>query len=275
MGIDLSKIVGTGPDGRIVRNDVLTYQEQIGMVNNEKSKLVTVDAAGPIIEKINLSGIRKVVSHRVLESYVSAPHIYLETVADVTDLLKLRNKLNDRLKDNNHITFTDLVIKATYLSISKNRILNSTITDDVIYVFKNINIGIATWTEGGLIVPVIRDIRDLTLLEISMRRKELIEKARESKITLEELEGGTFTITNLGMFAVNSFLPIINLGQAAILAVGEISRAFIPDGNDNPVIKSLVKLVLGVDHRIAGGVEGAKFLSDLKEYLELPLLMMA
>ncbi|MCL5986898.1 MAG: 2-oxo acid dehydrogenase subunit E2 [Actinobacteria bacterium] len=186
----------------------------------------------------------------------------------------LRDVANERYKDRSHITFTDMLIMATAKALKSNPLLNATLKADSILIYDDVNIGVATSTDMGLVVPVLKDADKLSLFEISTLRHDLTERAKDGKQTLDDLSGGTFTITNLGMFGIESFRPIITPHQAAILAAGAIKMSPVVDSSGNICARPIMSLSLACDHRIADGADGAKFLSDLKEMLENPAMML-
>jgi len=243
-GIDLAKVRGSGPEGRIVEADVKRYLE-------EKATLVP-----RVREVIPLTGIRKTTAERVSLSARTAPHSTITMEVDMSNAVKLREKTQ--------VSYTDILVKAVAQALEEHRILNSTLEHEQIKIFEDINIGVAVATEKGLVVPVIRNANKKSLTEINLALKELVEKAREGKLTKEDVTGGTFTVTNLGMYGVEVFIPIINPPEAAILGVGKIT--------EKPVIinkeiktKPIMYLSLSYDHRIVDGAPAAQFLQKVKQ----------
>jgi pyruvate dehydrogenase E2 component (dihydrolipoamide acetyltransferase) len=257
MGVDLSTVTGTGPGGRIGREDILAAAQGAG-------ESVEVDD----VEEQPLSGVRKVAAERIKASYLDAPHIYLEISVDVSELDRNRKNTNAKNKDGVHLTVTDFLVRGVTLALRDNPRLNATIHEASVRLFKTINIGIAVSTSLGLVVPVIKNCTDLSLSQIAARREELIDRAREGKQTREDLSGGTFTITNLGMFGVEGFQPILNPGQAAILAAGAIVATPVVEESGTILAKEVMRLTLACDHRIVDGAEAAEFLREIKSVLE-------
>ncbi|MEM3011412.1 MAG: dihydrolipoamide acetyltransferase family protein [Candidatus Bathyarchaeia archaeon] len=248
-GVDLAQVVGTGPEGRIVERDVERFIR-------EKLRL-----APKVKEIIPLTGIRKTVAERVSLSFRTAPHSTITMEVDMTEASKLREKTQ--------FSYTEILVKAVAEALKKHPMINSTLEEDKIKVFEDINIGIAVATEKGLVVPVVRNADKKSLPEIASEIKELVEKAREGKLTKEDVSGGTFTITNLGMFGVDVFTPIINPSETAILGVGRIIEKPVVVGGEIK-IKPMMTLSLSYDHRVIDGAPAAQFLKTIKETLEKP-----
>jgi pyruvate dehydrogenase E2 component (dihydrolipoamide acetyltransferase) len=246
-GIDLTKVKGSGPQGRIVEADVRRYLEE------------TVPMAPRVREVIPLTGIRKTTAERVSISARTAPHSTITMEVDMSNAAELREKTG--------VSYTDILVKAVAKALEEHPLLNSTLQDDQIKIYEDINIGVAVATEKGLVVPVIRNADKKTLTQIASTLKELVEKAREGKLTREDLTGGTFTITNLGMYGVEVFIPIINPPEAAILGVGKVVEKPVIE-NKEIKIKPTMHLSLSFDHRIIDGAPAAKFLQEIKQTLE-------
>ncbi len=258
-GIDISQIKGSGPGGRITKEDVERFQP-------------VAKAQG---EGIPLSGMRKLIAQRMSQSKREAPHYYLQTEIDMSDAVRLREDLLPEMEKtfSVRLSYTDLMIKATALSLEQFSLLNSTYENEQIRSFKQANTGVAVALEEGLVVPVIKDAAHKALWQIAQERTRLVARAKEGKLTQEELSDGTFTISNLGTFEIDLFTAIINPPQVAILAVGAIKeRPAALDGQ--LVIRQTMKVSLSLDHRVVDGVAGAQFLSRLKELLEKPYLLL-
>jgi len=250
LGIDLSLVKGSGPEGRIVEEDVQKFREE------------SHEILPKIKEIIPLSGFKKTSAERVSMSFKTAPHSTVIMSVDVSRVQALRERLK--------VSYTSLIVKAVAKALAEHSLLNSTLAGDEIKVFDEVNIGVATATEHGLIVPVIRNADSKTLQEIDVVIRELAEKARMGKLTKDELSGGTFTITNLGMFGVEFFTPIINPPEAAILGVGAINeKPVVVDGKIE--VKPVLMLSLSYDHRIVDGAPAADFLRKVKEKIEKTL----
>jgi len=244
--VDLSKVVGTGPEGRIVEDDVKKFMEE-------------TKVAPRVREVIPLTGIRKTTAERVSLSARTAPHSTITMEVDVTKAVRLREETQ--------ASYTDMLVKAVAKALREHPIMNSTLDDDQIKVFEDINIGIAVATEKGLVVPVVHNADKKSLSDIASALKEVVDKAREGRLTKEDVTGGTFTITNLGMYGVDVFIPIINPPETAILGVGRVTEKPVVISGQL-AIKPVIQLSLSFDHRIVDGAPAAKFLQKIKQILE-------
>jgi len=246
--VNLARVTGTGPEGRIVEEDVKRFVEG-------------AKVAPRVREVVPLTGIRKTAAERVSLSARTAPHSTITMEVDMSNTAKLREKFK--------VSYTDILIKAVAKALTDHPVMNSTLKKDQIKIFEDVNIGVAVGTEKGLVVPVIRNADKKEVEEISSTLKKLVEKAREGKLTRKEMSGGTFTITNLGMFGVDVFTPIINPPETAILGVGRVvEKAVVVD--KEIVVKPVMQLSLSFDHRVVDGVPAAYFLQKTKQILESP-----
>jgi len=245
--VDLSKVMGSGPEGRIVEDDVKKFIEE------------TTGVMPRVREIIPLTGIRKTTAERVSLSARTAPHSTITMEVDMTEAVRLREETQ--------ASYTDMLVKATAQALRENSIMNSTLEDEQIKIFEDINVGVAVATEKGLVVPVIHNADKKLLNDIASALRLLVEKAREGKLTKEDLTGGTFTITNLGMYGVDVFIPIINPPETAILGVGRVSEKPVVV-NDEITTKPTMHFSLSFDHRIVDGVPAAQFLQRVKQILE-------
>jgi pyruvate dehydrogenase E2 component (dihydrolipoamide acetyltransferase) len=267
--VDLTKITGTGPDGRIVKEDVL---RALGKAETVSPSTPSLSKEGvEVAEIIPLVGTRKTIADRLSQSYNSAVHTTVMTEVDMTEASNFRKDLLVKVKEETGVslTYTSIIVKTAALALREHKIVNSTLEDQEIKILKNVNVGVAVDVEEGLIVPVIRGADQKSLTEIAALLARLAEKARNRTLSMEEVSAGTFTVTNLGMLGVHTFIPIINPPQAAILGVGTIE--------DKPVIvkgkieaRSRLNLSLVYDHRIINGAEAARFLQTMKRILENP-----
>jgi pyruvate dehydrogenase E2 component (dihydrolipoamide acetyltransferase) len=248
--IDLALVKGSGPEGRIVEEDVRRFIEE------------TSGILPKVKEVIPLSGYRKTSAERVSTSFRTAPHSTVVMEADFSKAMALHHKLQ--------VSYTAILVKAVAKSLAEYSIINSTLEGSQIKIFEDVNVGVAVATENGLVVPVIHNAHNKTLEEIDTAIKELTEKARQGKLSKEDLTGGTFTITNLGMYGVEFFIPIINPPEAAILAVGRVvEKPVVVDGKIE--IKPMMMLSLSYDHRIVDGAPASGFLRRVREKLEKTL----
>ncbi|MXY27435.1 2-oxo acid dehydrogenase subunit E2, partial [Candidatus Poribacteria bacterium] len=221
-GLDLSSIIGSGPDGRIVRDDVL---QAASAVPTPTAPVVETATPQQATEVISMSGIREIIAERMTLSVQTNASVTLHTEVDATGLVELRQMLNDKLQAREvSLTYTDLLVKVVANALQEHPRLNATLTDDGIHLLSEINIGVAVALEDGLVVPVVRNADKGRLSEISTQVRDFAERARSNQLTPGELQGGTFTITNLGNFGIDAFTPIINPPESAILGVGRILK---------------------------------------------------
>jgi pyruvate dehydrogenase E2 component (dihydrolipoamide acetyltransferase) len=254
-GIDLSSLTGTGPDGRIVAEDV----ERAATAPAH----ATVGAAPLEAEVVPLTSLRKTIARRLTEAW-EAPAFQISMSADMTRAQELRERLRDE-----GVTVTDVLAKLAGIALLRHREVNAQFADDELRIFPNAHIGLAVATERGLIVPVLREVERKSLVQIAAERKEIVQRTREGKLAQEDLEGGTFTISNLGMYGVEIFTAVLNPPQAAILAVGAIEEKPVVENGDL-VARPLMAMTLTCDHRAVDGAKAAEFLGELKTLLEEP-----
>jgi pyruvate dehydrogenase E2 component (dihydrolipoamide acetyltransferase) len=265
-GIDLAAVTGTGPEGRVVAEDV----ERAAAAPAPVSAPVAAPAAE--VEVVKLSSMRRTIARRMTEAW-QAPAFQLELSVDMTRALALRERLVEQQAEGAaKPTISDVLTKLAAVTLMRHRDVNATWAEDAVELHPSANIGIAVaLSEGGLVVPVIRSCERLSIAEIAGARADVVQRAREGKLRQEDLEGGTFTISNLGMFGTERFTAVLNPPQAAILAVGAIEeRAAVVDGAI--VAQPRLDLVLTCDHRSLTGATGAEFLATLKALLEEPAL---
>ena len=259
MGVQLGTVTGTGVGGRITRDDL-------------DRGAVTPAGIGATIP---FAGMRKMVAKGVAASAQSAVHVTLVTEVDMTACVSLRGQLLAEVEREYgvRLSYTDFITKAAAKAILDKPIVNASLQGDVIVISDSINIGIATAIEGGLLVPVVKNVQSKSVIAISKEIKALAERARSGKATPDDLGGGTFTITNLGIYGVDSFTPIITPGQSAILAVCRIADKPVVV-NGQILIRSMMNLCLSFDHRIMDGAPAAEFLARLREILQSPSLVL-
>jgi pyruvate dehydrogenase E2 component (dihydrolipoamide acetyltransferase) len=260
-GIELAAIRGTGPEGRIVAEDV-ERAEPGGVA-------APAPAAAPAgeVERVPLTNVRKTIARRLTEAW-QIPVFQLQTSADMTRANALLAKLRERDPDV-RVTVTDVLTKICAQALVRHREVNAEWTDEAILLHPSANVGIAVAAPQGLVVPVIRSAERLSLTEIAVVRADLVGRARENKLRAEDLESGTFTISNLGMYAVERFTAVLNPPQAAIVAVGATDERVVPVGGETAV-RPMVTLTGTFDHRAVDGAPAAAFLQTLKESLEDP-----
>jgi pyruvate dehydrogenase E2 component (dihydrolipoamide acetyltransferase) len=264
-GIELSGIRGTGPDGRIVAEDV--ERAEAGAPTTASNKLSQAPFRTGEVERVPLSNVRKTIARRLTEAW-QIPVFQLQTSADMTRVNALVARLRERDPDV-RVTVTDVLTKVCAQALMRHREVNAEFTDDAILLHPSANVGLAVAAPQGLVVPVIRSAERLSLTEIAGVRADLVGRSRESKLRAEDLEGGTFTISNLGMYAVERFTAVLNPPQAAIVAVGATEERVVPlDGGT--AVRPMVTLTGTFDHRAVDGAPAAAFLQTLKESLEDP-----
>jgi pyruvate dehydrogenase E2 component (dihydrolipoamide acetyltransferase) len=298
-GIDLSDIKGSGPHGRIIRADIdnsnINATGNIPASDNAVIQSATTQqpVANPVttapkpaqdakqlsdllgmeyVEEPN-NNIKKVVASRLLESKQTVPHFYLTVDCRIDELLATRKKLNDKATGEFKLSVNDFIIKACANALHKYPDANVAWTDDAILKYKNADISVAVATPNGLITPIIKNADKKGLREISEEMKDLASRAREGKLKPEEFQGGTFSISNLGMYGIKEFSAIINPPQACILAVGAgIEQPVVDNGELS--VGTIMSCTLSVDHRAVDGAIGAEFLQILKQYIEDPASML-
>ncbi|HEY5431288.1 MAG TPA: dihydrolipoamide acetyltransferase family protein [Solirubrobacteraceae bacterium] len=276
--IDLSGIQGTGPAGRIVERDVrAALAADGGPVEERPADSTTASPAptgAPGTELKPLSRMQRVVGERMQQSWQQAPHHYATVEVHVDELLALRQQLNAGLEaDGIKLSINDFVMKACAVALRKFPKLNSLWTSEGIEWHATVDLAMAVALEDGLITPVIKDVANKTLSGISIAAKELASRAREGKLEPHEYQGGTFTVSNMGMYGVESFTAIVNPPSVAIVAVSSLIRRPGFDAEDNVVPQHTMKLTVGSDHRAVNGAENALYLAELKRLLEKPLLL--
>lgn len=271
--IQLSQISGSGPKGRIIKDDILDFIK--GGFNISRNGIVKRNPQEFNILKNN--NIRKIIAKRLLESKQNVPHFYLSCEFKIDKLLELRSAINEvapRDESDNptyKISVNDLIIKATSMALKQVPEANSSWYDDAILIYNNIDIAMAVAIDGGLITPIIRNADQKSVQAISIETKQLVKKAREGNLALEEFQGGSFSISNLGMYGIDNFSAIINPPQSCILAVARaVEKPIVEHGQIK--IAHMMNVTLSSDHRSVDGAVGAEFLKALRHYIENPIL---
>ena len=265
-GVDLASVQGTGPEGRIVAEDV----ERTGAAPTAAP--VAAPPPGEI-EVVKLSQMRRTIARRMTDAW-QTPHFQIAMSADMTAAMRLREKLVARVREGDaRPTYSDVLTKASAIALVRHRAVNAHYAGDEIRIFPTADIGIAVAIPQGLVVPVIRGCERLSIGEIAQARAGVVERARAGKLEQGDLEGGTFTISNLGMYGVERFVAVLNPPQAAILAVGGIEERAVVEGSEI-VARPLMELTLSCDHRSIDGATASEFLRSVKEFLEEPGLML-
>ncbi len=276
--LDLAQIPGRGPGGRVVREDVAAAIESGVAVAAPEA--APVEEQAPLAASVGastgterpLNRIQLTAARRLTESKQTAPHFYLTLEVDMAEALKVRAALNAAAEGEVKISVNDLVVKASAWALQRHPGINSTYRDGKVLLHDRINISVAMATDEGLVSPVVPDVDRKSLGAIARDTRALVERARAGKLRIEDYADGTFTISNLGMFDIETFIAIINPPQAAILAVGAVKK--VPVVRDGELaIGEIMKITLSADHRATDGAAGARFLGDIRRALEKPLLM--
>ncbi len=263
-GIDLASLHGTGPEGRIVAEDV---------ERAEKTAPEAAPPAAPVpegeIEVIPLTGMRKTIARRMTEAW-AAPAFQIAMTADMTAAIRLRAALVTRMSEGDaKPTYSDILTKVCAVALMRHRAVNALFAGEEVHLIPTANVGIAVAVPNGLLVPVLRSCETKTIPQLADERADLVARTREGKLRQEDLEGGTFTISNLGMYGVERFVAVLNPPQAAILAVGAIEeRAVVRDGG--VVAGPVLEMTLSCDHRTVDGATASEFLRTVKQFLEEP-----
>lgn len=265
LNVDLASVIGSGPNHRVQAEDVKAFRAA--------PTTQEMQAA----ETVPLAGIRKTIAERMQTSFQEAPHIALTVEVDVTQLERARQRMNEvaAQRSEQRVSVTALLIKIASWALSRNPYLNATLVDDEIHLLPEINIGVATAIDAGLIVPVIRSASTKSIREINFELKDLSQRATQGTLTIQEVKGGTFTISNLGMYGIYQFRAIINPPESAILAVGNVVRKpVVINEQDEIAVRPMMMMTLSADHRVIDGVTAANFLADLVQAIETPDLLL-
>lgn len=278
-GVELGRVQGTGPGGRITKSDV---KEHMRIMNG--LGVGGAHAAGQPArpdKRVEISGMRKVIAERLHDAKNNIPHFYLTLEFDAEPLVRLRTSLNNDLsaahtdedEDAPRVSYNDLIVKACALTLAKHPVCNSSWRGDHILQHGRIDVGVAVAIDGGLITPYVRDADRMLLMRLGAKIRELGRRARERKLKPEEYTDGTFTTSNLGMFGLNNFSAIINEPEAALMAIGGlIDKAVVRDGQ--LVAGKTMTVTLSCDHRVIDGAEGARFLETFRNFIEHPHLLL-
>ncbi len=267
-GINLATVVGTGENGRIVKSDVENYVPVAASTTN----LPSISLGEESFEETNNSQMRKTIAKRLAESKFTAPHYYLMLEIDMDNAIASRKAINE-LPDTK-VSFNDIVVKASAMALKKHPKVNSQWFEDRTRINHHVNIGVAVAVEDGLLVPVIPFTDQKSMTQIGAEVKDMAVRAKSKKLTPAEMEGSTFTVSNLGMFGINEFTSIINQPNSAILSVGAIVQKPVVK-NGEIVVGNVMKITLACDHRTVDGATGSAFLQTLKQFIENPVTMLA
>ena len=271
-GIDLAQVPGTGPGGRITEADILGF-EQSRVTAPARPEAAPVPSPGVTGGRIELTRMRRAIAKVTTQSKREAPHFYVVSEIDMTEAMALRKQLNEALQEEARVSVNDMVVKAAARALEKFPSFNASFQEDHLQLNADINIGIAVALEQGLIVPAIGGCQTKSLVEIARASNDLVQRAHSGTLRAEEYTGGTFSISNLGMFDVDNFAAIIFPPNAAVLAVGTVKeQPVVRDGQIN--VGQIMKATLSVDHRVADGAEGARFITEVKQHLEHPVSLL-
>ncbi len=269
LGVDLAALSGTGLGGAVLASDVLAAR---GATPPAAQGATTPRATAPEApDVVTPSTVWRLMAERTTQSWTTVPHFFLLREVNAGRLVAWREAWQRRFKED--VTYTDLLVTLVAASLRQHRRLNATWNNGAIKVFPEINIGVAVATDDALVVPVIHRADTLSVTEIAGRLRDVVARAQAGKLRPEDIRGGTFTITNLGMYGVDSFTAVINPPQAAILAVGRIAQRVVPIENA-PRVQPVMMLSLSCDHRVVDGVRAAQFLQTLADLIEEPLAIL-
>jgi 2-oxoglutarate dehydrogenase E2 component (dihydrolipoamide succinyltransferase) len=276
--VDLGQVPGTGSAGRITKTDILGHLEKPAAATSAPATgAVAAKPAAPapkLGELVPMTKMRSIIAKRMVESKQTSPHVHTVFKVDMTRIVRLREKEKAKYEQRNGVklTYMPFITRAVIMALRKHPIVNGSVEGESIRYNKNINIGIAVALDWGLIVPVIKQAEEKNFLGIARAIVDVAERARGKKLGADEISGGTFTLTNSGIFGEQFGTPIINQPQAAILGIGGLNKEAEvmtdKDGNDSIAIRSIQRFTLGFDHRIVDGADAGKFMSDFKAYLE-------
>src|SRR5256884_7484567 len=280
LGVDLANVKGTGPEGRVTETDVRAASKSVAAVADRGDAKAQPKPAPSIKTgegaRINLSGMRKGIAERLVQSKAPVPHFYLNIDIDAGPLMEARAELKSAGEDTDtsKITVNDFVLKAAVMAAVKVPKVNASFDIDAIVQYADVDLGIAVAIEDGLLTPVIRAAQDKALREISELAKDLANRARNKRMKPEEFQGGSFTVSNLGGMGIDSFSAIINPPQGFILAVGKINKMPVIDNCDQIVVGHRMSIWMSCDHRVIDGALGAVYLKELRHLLENPALLL-
>jgi pyruvate dehydrogenase E2 component (dihydrolipoamide acetyltransferase) len=279
-GIDLRKVKGSGPDGRIVKKDIESYTPPVAPVAIPTPALAPSappvylpGAPAPESQSVPLNRLRAAIGRRMTEAKQQVPHFYVTHEYDMEPVMALRQQVNSLLPENEKTSVNDYLVKAAALCLQEFPNLNASLDGSNIVRHGQINVGVAVAVEGGLLTVVCRDANLKPVRLISSEVRTMVARAREGKVRPDDIEGSTFSVSNLGMFDVEHFIAIINPPEAAILAIGSVRQ--VPVVKDNQVLPGMtMKATISVDHRVSDGAEAARFMQSLDKYLQEPLRLM-
>lgn len=283
-GVDLQQVNGSGPDGRIRKADVESFVAQPKVAASPAAGALSVESSAPTTpatavaatasaEELPLTRMRATIARRMTESKVTVPHFYVTTEIDMEAVLKLRTQINETLGPDNKVSVNDLVVKAAALALRQFPNINASFGGDKIVRHQQINVGTAVAIEGGLLTIVQKDTDNASISKIARDHRDMIGRARDGKVRPEDIDGATFTVSNLGPYEVENFIAIVNPPNAAILAVGSARQVPVVV-NGELAIGTRMKATISADHRVTDGAEAAQFMQLLKGILEEPMRLL-
>lgn len=271
LGVELSMVAGSGPEGAIVARDLSILADSQPELPKEDPEEKGKSDLPQQRETLELSRNWKVMAERLTKGWSSTPHFYLRREVKLSELIRWREEINSRASIK--VTFTDMLVRVIASCLSRHPQLNASWRDGSIQLNRDVNVGIAVGLKDGLVVPVVQNANRLTFIQIAQARTDLVERAKLGRLTVEDQHDGTFTLTNLGMYGIDSFDPVVNPPQAAILGVGRmIDKLVLID--EKVVNQPVWNLTLSCDHRVVDGVRGAEFVQSLVELIEDPIRLM-
>lgn len=276
-GIDISAVRGTGANGKIMKADIEAALKAKQTVPAAAAANAKFSPDGKeILEEIPYAGVRKVIGDRLAESKFTAPHLYFTQKVDLSKLLEVRKQVNEAQEKKTSVT--DYIARAAVMALQKYPDMNASLIGDTIVKYKSVNLGIAVASPTGLIVPNIKEAQKLSVVELSKASTPLFDKARAGKLAYDEYNGGTFTISNLGMFGIENFTAIINPPEVGILAISSTKDEPVvitkEDGTKEIAIRPMMNIQLTVDHRLIDGLLAAQFVTEIKNLLETPISLL-
>ncbi len=268
LGVDLAAVTGTGPAGKITEQDV--KQATASKTATAAASAPSAPAPSPQAEvtlgaTVPLNRLQKITAERMLKSKREIPCFYLTVKADVTGLVDLRTKLNQT--SDVKVSYNDFIIKAVATGLEKYSIMTGQLAGESIKLSEAINVGLAISVPDGLVAPILKDVNKKDVKQIARDTKALVERARSNKLAPTDLEGGCITVSNLGAFGIDNFIPIVVPGQCSILGIGQITDTCVPD-NGNIIVRKLMNMTISVDHKVANGAVAAQFLDFVRKLLE-------
>jgi len=274
MGVNLDQVKGSGPDGRIVKEDVIAAADRAGDSAPAPSRAARPAPpprpTGPEVEVEEPTRMQALIARRMTESKTTVPHFYVTIETRMDEAMSVRDQLRRTVAGAEKLTVTDLLVRACALALVKFPEVNSSWVDGRFERKRRVNVGVAVAREKGLVVPVIRDADRKDLVQLSIEGRQLVERARAGKATQEDLSGGSFSISNLGMYGVDEFQAIINPPESGILAIGGVKDAVVVDDGEISVAK-VMRMTLSVDHRVYYGATAAEFLAEVVRLMENPV----